>query len=165
MRITGTNIKMRGMGDEAFAGIHNWRAVDGRIGTSGQPTEKQLGDIATAGYRTVINLALHDDSRYSLPDERRTVEDLGMAYIHVPVQFASPTDEDLARFFDAMDANEDRKVWVHCAANMRVSAFLGLWWIKRQGWEREKAFELLRGLWEPNDTWSAFIGRSLQRGG
>ena len=55
-------------------------------------------------------------------------------------------------------------VWVHCAANMRVSAFLGLWRVKREDWERDKAFELLRGLWEPNETWSAFIERSLHRG-
>jgi uncharacterized protein (TIGR01244 family) len=154
---------MRGMSEESFPKIYNWRAVDSRIGTSGQPTEKQLGEIAAAGYRTVINLALHDDPRYSLEDERGTVEGLGMDYVHIPVQFAAPTDDDLDRFFAAMDANQDRKVWMHCAANMRVSAFLGLYRVRRQGWDREKAFELLHGLWEPNDTWSAFIERSLQR--
>ncbi|MEJ6022412.1 protein tyrosine phosphatase family protein [Ramlibacter sp. PS4R-6] len=151
------------MATPAFASIHNWRAVDARLGTSGQPTEAQLADIAAAGYRTVINLALHDDPRYSLPDERAAVEALGMDYVHIPVQFASPQDEDLSRFFAAMDAHRERKVWVHCAANMRVSAFLGLYWTLRDGRPREEAFELLRGLWQPNETWSAFIERSLQR--
>jgi uncharacterized protein (TIGR01244 family) len=149
--------------NEGFHKIHNWRAVDERIGTSGQPTEAQLAQIAAAGYRTVINLALHDDPRYSLKDERAAVEGLGMDYVHIPVQFASPTDDDLDRFFAAMDDATGQKVWVHCAANMRVSAFLGLYRVKRQGWDRERAFELLRNLWEPNETWSAFIERSLQR--
>jgi hypothetical protein len=45
---------------------------------------------------------------------------------------------------------------------MRVSAFLGLYRVRREGWDRDKAFELLRGLWEPNETWSAFLERSLQ---
>ena len=103
------------------------RAIDDRLVTSGQPTEAQLGAIADAGYATVINLGLHDDPRYSLPDERATVEGLGLAYVHIPVAFGAPTEDDLLRFFDAMRAHAGQRLWVHCAANLRVSAFLGLW--------------------------------------
>jgi|SRR5438105_10183703 len=147
---------------DATAKIHNWRQADARIGTSGQPSEAQLAAIAADGYRTVINLALHNDARYSLRDERATVEKLRMQYVHIPVQFGSPTAEDLQGFFDAMDAHREEKVWVHCAANMRVTAFLGLYRVRREGWDRDKAFELMRGLWKPDETWSAFIERSLQ---
>jgi uncharacterized protein (TIGR01244 family) len=141
--------------------IHNWRAVDERIGTSGQPTEVQLAAIAAAGYRTVINLALHDDPRYSLVDERATVQALGMDYVHIPVKFDSPTPEDLNAFFDAMDANAERRVWIHCAANIRVSAFLGLYWVKRGVKPRDDAFQLMHSIWSPNATWEGFIERSL----
>jgi uncharacterized protein (TIGR01244 family) len=141
--------------------IYNHRAVDDAIGTSGQPTEAQLAGVASAGFRTVINLALHDDPRYSLPDEAATVRSLGMNYVHIPVQFATPTEQDLLAFFDAMDAHGGEKVWIHCAANMRVSAFLGLYRVVRQGWPQDKAFELMRGLWEPNEVWSGFIARML----
>jgi len=147
--------------DNTLSGIYNYRAVDEAIGTSGQPTVAQLAGIAQAGYRTVINLALHDDPRYSLPDEAGTVRSLGMDYVHIPVQFATPTEADLKAFFAAMDAHGGEKVWVHCAANMRVSAFLGLYRVLRQGWPRDKAFELMRGLWEPNEVWSAFIAKAL----
>jgi len=147
--------------DNTLSGIYNYRAVDEAIGTSGQPTVAQLAGIAQAGYRTVINLALHDDPRYSLPDEAGTVRSLGMDYVHIPVQFATPTEADLKAFFAAMDAHGGEKVWVHCAANMRVSAFLGLYRVLRQGWPQEKAFELMRGLWEPNEVWSAFIAKAL----
>jgi len=147
--------------DNTLSGIYNYRAVDEAIGTSGQPTVAQLAGIAQAGYRTVINLALHDDPRYSLPDEAGTVRSLGMDYVHIPVQFATPTEADLKAFFAAMDAHGGEKVWVHCAANMRVSAFLGLYRVLRQGWPKDKAFELMRGLWEPNEVWSAFIAKAL----
>jgi len=150
--------------DNTLSGIYNYRAVDEAIGTSGQPTVAQLAGIAQAGYRTVINLALHDDPRYSLPDEAGTVRSLGMDYVHIPVQFATPTEADLKAFFAAMDAHGGEKVWVHCAANMRVSAFLGLYRVLRQGWPRDKAFELMRGLWEPNEVWSAFIAKALANG-
>jgi uncharacterized protein (TIGR01244 family) len=149
------------MKNDALAAIHNYRAVDDRLGTSGQPTEAQLAAIAQAGFRTVINLALHDDPRYSLPDEAGMVQSLGMAYVHIPVQFKTPQPADLQAFFDAMDAHSTEKVWVHCAANMRVTAFLGLYRVKRLGWSRDKAFELMTGLWEPNETWARFIEESL----
>jgi uncharacterized protein (TIGR01244 family) len=147
--------------DSAPAGIYKYRAVDEAIGTSGQPTEAQLAGIAQAGFRTVINLALHDDPRYSLPDEAATVQSLGMGYVHIPVQFGAPTETDLRAFFAAMDSHGGEKVWIHCAANIRVSAFLGLYRVLRQGWPEEKAFELMRGLWEPNEAWSAFIAKML----
>jgi uncharacterized protein (TIGR01244 family) len=146
---------------DAPTGVYNYRPAGDAIGTSGQPTEAQLAGIAQAGFGTVINLALHDDPRYSLPDEAATVRSLGLQYVHIPVQFATPTESDLQAFFAAMDAHGGEKVWIHCAANMRVSAFLGLYRVLRQGWPEDKAFELMRGLWEPNEVWSAFIAKAL----
>jgi protein tyrosine phosphatase (PTP) superfamily phosphohydrolase (DUF442 family) len=148
---------------DPLAAIHNYRAVDDVLGTSGQPTVAQLADVARAGFTTVINLALHDDPRYSLPDEPGAVRSLGLDYVHIPVQFASPTQADLLAFFDAMDARRAEKVWVHCAANMRVSAFVGLYRVIRQGWTRERAFELMDGLWKPNEVWTGFIEDALGR--
>ncbi len=145
----------------ALARIYNHRAIDDRLGSSGQPTVKQLADIAAAGYTTVINLALHDDPRYALPDEAGTVASLGMQYVHIPVQFGTPTRSDLRAFFEAMDAHRDDKVWVHCAANMRVSAFLGLYWVLREQRSRDEAFALMRGLWQPDAVWAAFIDDAL----
>jgi uncharacterized protein (TIGR01244 family) len=144
-----------------LATIYRHRAVDERLATSGQPTVAQLAAIAEAGFNTVINLALHDDPRYSLPDEPGTVQALGMAYVHIPVQFGAPTRADLQAFCDAMDAHRGERLWVHCAANLRVSAFLGLYRVLRQGAERESAFDLMRGLWQPDAVWSAFIADAL----
>lgn len=145
-----------------LSSIYNHRAVDDQLATSGQPTVAQLGAIAAAGFDTVINLALHDDPRYSLPDEPGTVAALGMGYVHIPVKFATPTRTDLLAFFDAMQARAGQRVWVHCAANMRVSAFLGLYRVLRQGASPEAAFELMHDLWEPNAVWSAFIADALR---
>ena len=141
--------------------IHNFRPVDDTLATSGQPSEAQLEAIANAGFNVVINLALHDDPRYSLADEAGKVTSLGLKYVHIPVQFGSPRREDLRAFFEAMDAHQGQKVWVHCAANIRVTAFLGLYRVLRQGWDEERAFALMRGLWQPNETWSSFIASAL----
>lgn len=148
--------------NSALSGIYKIRAVDESLCTSGQPTVAQLREIAAAGFKTVINLALHDDPRYSLPDEAGTVKSLGMSYIHIPVQFSTPTRKDLLDFFAAMKASEGQKIWVHCAANIRVSAFLGLYRVIEQRWEREAAFAQLSDLWQPDEVWSAFINSALE---
>jgi protein tyrosine phosphatase (PTP) superfamily phosphohydrolase (DUF442 family) len=55
-----------------------------------------------------------------------------MAYVHIPVNFKAPTSQDFRAFCRVMEAFEDRPVFVHCAANMRVSAFVFLYRVLRQ---------------------------------
>jgi uncharacterized protein (TIGR01244 family) len=147
----------------SMANIYNLRRVDERLVTSGQPTEAQLADVAADGGEVVINLALHDDPRYSLANERGTVESLGMRYIHIPVQFANPTEADLRAFFEAMDDVGQQKVLVHCAANYRATAFLGLYRLMRQGMTDAEAFAPMRTVWEPTGVWAQFISEAIAR--
>jgi uncharacterized protein (TIGR01244 family) len=142
-------------------GIYKLLQIDDRLATSGQPSEAQLAQVAAAGFDVVINLALHDDPRYSLPDEAGTVRSLGMDYVHIPVQFKAPTLGDLAQFCAAMDAAHGRKTYVHCAANLRVTCFLGLYRVLRLGWDKDAAFEPMRRMWQPDEVWSAFIDQAL----
>jgi protein tyrosine phosphatase (PTP) superfamily phosphohydrolase (DUF442 family) len=104
--------------------VHNFRQAAPDLATSGRLTEEQLGATAAAGYNVVVNLALHNDPRYSLRDEAASVRAFGLDCVHIPVQFGAPKEEDLLAFFDAMDRNSGRRVWIHCAANMRVTAFV-----------------------------------------
>jgi uncharacterized protein (TIGR01244 family) len=144
-------------------GIHKLLRIDDTLTTAGQPTQAQLAEVAAAGFDLVINLALHDDPRYSLPDEAGTVRALKMDYVHIPVQFKAPTLSDLGQFFEAMDAARGRKVFLHCAANIRVTTFLGLYRVKRLGWQREEAFEAMHSMWQPDEVWSKFIDEALAK--
>jgi uncharacterized protein (TIGR01244 family) len=139
----------------------NFRKVDDGLLTAGQPNEAQLADAAQLGVKVVINLALHDDPRYSLADEPGCVRGLGMQYVHIPVQFDAPTEQDFRAFVAAMDAHKSDKVLVHCAANYRVTAFIGLYRMLREGMAPERAFEPMRSVWEPNDVWRQFIDETL----
>ena len=143
--------------------IYNYREAGPLLATSGQPTVDQLRELAAQGFEAVINLALHNDPKYSLPDEAGLVRSLGLAYTHIPVQFAEPTEQNLLDFFAAMDQSANRKTLVHCAANYRVTAFLGLYRVIRQNKAPEEAFALMRQTWEANPTWSAFIEAMLAK--
>ena len=129
---------------------YNFRPVDETLATAGQPTEAQFRSIAEHGFEVVINLAPN-------AGEAEFVRSLRMTYIHIPVNFAAPTEQDLQQFCDAMDANAVRKRFVHCAANKRVSAFIGLYRVIRLHWDREPAFDLMRSLWQPDPVWQSFI--------
>src|SRR5882762_4983045 len=102
--------------------IYNWQRLDNRITTSGQPTEKQLVDIHALGVRHIVNLGLHTHEK-ALPDEAASVSRLGMTYIHIPVDFQNPTDDDFDQFCAVMEQLKEVPVHVHCIANYRVSAF------------------------------------------
>jgi len=135
--------------------ILNTIIISDNIGTSGQPSPKQFQDIADAGYTSVINLAM-PDSTNALPDEGGYVSEAGMNYFHIPVPFDAPTRKHLSLFLKLMKSTEGQKVWVHCALNMRVSAFM-------QHYQRsvlksnEADFIPMLESWEPEKVWLEFL--------
>jgi len=149
--------------NDSLGEARNFRQIDGSLLTAGQPNEAQLADAARQGVKVVINLALHDDPRYSLADEAGCVRGLGMDYVHIPVQFNAPTEDNLRSFITAMDAHKGEKILVHCAANYRVTAFVGLYRVLCEGWAADKAFEPMRSVWKPDAVWKQFIANMLQR--
>lgn len=136
--------------------IRNFLAIDERLATAGQPTEDQVREIARAGYGAVINLGLLDP-KYCLPDEAGLVMSLGLAYRHIPVRFDAPAVADFDAFAAAMDELASERVFVHCAANYRVSAFMALYAERRLGWPRERADAHARRFWQPNDVWQRLL--------
>lgn len=140
-------------------GIFNWRRLDDRLTTSGQPTEEQLQAIAALGARTVVNLGLHTHEK-ALADETASLAALGVDYIHQPVEFALPTDTDLAVFFATMDRLRDQPIHVHCIANYRVSAFLYRYRVDVLGWDKAEARHDLDAIWVPYGAWVDVVDRA-----
>jgi protein tyrosine phosphatase (PTP) superfamily phosphohydrolase (DUF442 family) len=142
--------------------IKNLVQVSERIATAGQPSAEQLQAVAAEGFAAVVNLGLLDP-RYCLPDERATVLAAGMAYCHIPVEFGSPQLSQLEAFFAVMDSNADRKVFVHCAANYRVSCFLAMYGRARWNWSEAQANEYIGATWEPDQVWRDFMAAAAAR--
>ena len=131
--------------------------ISENLSTSGQVGYDQIEFLKDAGFEVVINLAPADESRNGL--EGFLVTQQGMSYIQIPVSWQNPSQRDLQLFFDVMKANADRKVFVHCFANMRVSAFVYLYRTLHQDISEEKAKEDLAKIWDPYslDQWASFI--------
>lgn len=138
---------------------YHWLRLDDRLTTSGQPTEAEVAALAALGVRCVINLAPHSNPR-TLPDEPASVAALGMEYLDIPVDFASPTEADFTAFAAAMNARAGQVAHVHCAANDRVSAFLLRYRRDVLGMPASAAGSDLDRIWTRNLVWAAFIARS-----
>ena len=139
--------------------IRNFLLVDERLATSGMPKPEDFGAVRRAGFEVVINLAM-PTSDNAMPNEGDLVSAQGMTYIHIPVNFESPQPSDFDRFTRVMDACEGQRVFVHCAANMRVSAFVFLHRL-RHGADRAAAESDLKKIWEPDGVWREFVNHRL----
>ena len=82
---------------ESLSEIYSFRDISERLGTAGQPTESQFRAVKKAGFEAVINLAL-PTSDNALANEGSIVTDLGMTYVHIPVDFKAPTSPDFHAF-------------------------------------------------------------------
>ena len=142
--------------------IYNYQFLDEKLSSSGMPTAEQMKEVAEAGVRVVINLALVT-SQGALPEEDKVVESLGMKYIHIPVEWNNPAEQNLEDFFTAMDEHKDEKVLVHCQANYRASSFVMLYRVLRLGWKKEDAIPVMEKMWNPEDfpVWQTFIDENL----
>ena len=141
--------------------IKNYIKVTDHLSSAGQPLEEQLKSVRDEGFELVINLGMLNNPEYSLKDEAGSVRALGMEYAHIPVVFENPTRQNLLDFFKAMEDSRGKKVFVHCAMNMRASTFIGLFNVIRLNQPREQAFEVMHRIWEPNAVWQNFIENML----
>lgn len=136
--------------------IINFHQINGTLATSGQPTEEDFTEISNLGYKTIINLAL-TTSDNAIINEGDIVLNNHMTYVHIPIQWDNPTIEQFDLFCSILNLKKGNKVWVHCAFNMRVSAFVYLYNILHNELSQEQAEKHLHQIWQPSGIWEDFI--------
>lgn len=130
-----------------------------RLSSSGQPTLEQLEAIPQAGFEVVVNLLPEGQI---LEGEPALLRSRGLEYIAIPVVWASPQRHDIEQFFMTLRQLKSRKVFVHCAANMRATAFMYLYYVLEEGKEEGETRAVMNRVWEPNPVWQEFIAQILQ---
>lgn len=140
---------------ETLKNIRNFLQIDDRLATAGMPRPEEFAMIKRAGFSVVINLAM-PTSDNAMPNEGELVSQQGMTYVHIPVDFEHPKPTDFERFTRVMDVFAGQRVFVHCAMNMRVSAFVYLHRL-RHGVDRATAERDLKRIWDPDGVWRELI--------
>ena len=84
-----------------------------------------------------------------------------MEYVHIPVDFRSPTIEDFEFFSEHMEKYRNKKIFIHCIMNWRVSAFMFLYHTIKCHMPIIDARRHMIAVWQPEPVWQEFINNSL----
>lgn len=140
--------------------ILNYIKLNDTISTSGQPTKEQFEAIANEGFEVVINLSLHD-THNALENEDQIVSKNNMIYIHIPVSWEEPQIDRLNLFLETLKTlqKQNKKVWIHCAKNYRVSVFIHKY---KQIVLNEKNTPFTAPAdFKPNDAWDKLLKNNI----
>lgn len=141
--------------------ILNYVKINELISTSGQPKIEELELIANEGFEVVINLAMPTTSN-ALENEDKIVASLNMSYIHIPVDFENPKLSDLKLFLNILQALGANKVWIHCAKNYRVSAFMYVYHKYILHTPFEQIDLSIFDMWQPSSVWQELMKVQLE---
>lgn len=141
--------------------ILNYIKINENISTSGQPLEEEFMKIKNQGFEVVINLSLYD-SPNTIKDEDKTVTSLGLSYFHIPVDFDNPQVFHAKLFLNILSSLEDKKVWIHCTKNYRVTAFMYLYHKHILNTPFEEINLSIFDEWAPSKKWQELMKVSIE---
>ena len=141
--------------------ILNHIKINELISTSGQLKIEEFELIANEGFEVVINLAVPTTSN-SLENEDKIVSNLNMTYIHIPVSFENPKISDLKLFLNILQSLGVNKVWIHCAKNYRVSAFIYVYRKYILHTPFEEIDLSIFDIWKPSLIWQELMKVSIE---
>ena len=98
--------------------------ADVRFVSSGQPDAAVLQAIADAGFTAVVDFRSAPEDRGL--DEQKVVEELGMVYVTLPVSGPVDATFDNATALDKILAENEGRVFLHCASGNRAAALYAL---------------------------------------
>jgi uncharacterized protein (TIGR01244 family) len=124
------------------AEIRNFLQVTPEFCTGGQPRPEHFADLKTKGVKAVLNLRTPGEHRAD--EEKAAVEQAGLKYFNIPVIYREPTDAQVDEFLKITDDSENRPMFIHCTAAIRVGGFWLIRRVQRDGMTWDAALEEAR---------------------
>ena len=126
--------------------LPNFQKVDDHVFRGAQPAQSGFSDLAQLGIKTVIDL--RDIGEHSQADEQKTVTDLGMRYVSIPMKgMSAPTGDQIAAVLTLFNDPASEPVFVHCKRGAdRTGTVIAIYRISHDGWENHKALSEAKSL-------------------
>lgn len=136
-------------------GISDFGKVNDFLYRGAQPKDDGVEQLQKFGIDTIIDL--RGEFPRMIEDERQRAESLGIRFINLPGSgWATPTDDEIARFFSLLQEQPRRKIFIHCwLGGDRSGMFIAAYRIAFQGWSPRQAIQEMRAFhylhfWHPN---------------
>ena len=117
--------------------IRNFLRENKDFCTGGQPRLEQLEQLKNEGVKSILNL--RQPSEHRAAEEEAKAKELGLRYFNIPVAYGNPNEEQVAEFLKITDDPDNRPIFIHCTAAIRVGAFWMIRRVLRDGWKIEDA--------------------------
>jgi len=145
--------------------ILNYIKIDKNISTSGRLEKEQIKLVAKKGFDVIINLAMHNKG--ALPKEDKIVTKNKMIYIHIPIVWKNPKISRLKLFLNILKALQEnnKKVFIHCIMNYRVSVFIYQYKktiLKQKNLKQKNLKFKAPKKFKPNKKWQKLINLNIK---
>ncbi|HEX6716943.1 MAG TPA: PQQ-binding-like beta-propeller repeat protein [Pyrinomonadaceae bacterium] len=117
--------------------IKNFLRVNKDFCTGGQPKLEHLEKLKAEGVKSILNL--RQPSEHRAAEEEAKARELGLRYFNIPVAYGNPNEEQVTEFLKITDDPDNRPIFIHCTAAIRVGAFWMIRRVLRDGWKIEDA--------------------------
>ncbi len=117
--------------------IRNFLRVNKDFCTGGQPKLEHLEKLKAEGVKSILNL--RQPSEHRAAEEEAKAKELGLRYFNIPVAYGNPNEEQVPEFLKITDDPDNRPIFIHCTAAIRVGAFWMIRRVLRDGWNIDDA--------------------------
>lgn len=119
--------------------INNFHHVVEGIYRGGRPSRDGLKALRQQGFRTVLSFRWR---KAPIAVERAYVEELGMKFINIPLNYWSlPNQAQIDAFLEVVDDRRNYPIFVHCFHGAdRTGLLIGIYRLVRCKWTFEEAY-------------------------
>ena len=115
------------------------RKINDELAIAGQITLDQLEQIASEGYKSILNLRLPNEIDL-LANEQEKTEFLGLYYLNVPTKTEDINHEGMLQIYQTI-TELPKPTLIHCDNSIRSAAIVLLYIAIKQGITFEKALQ------------------------
>ena len=141
----------------AIEGVRNYTKVDATVGCAGSTDPKALSNIASLGYKSVLNLREATEEGARIDESKSAAAAAGLKYIHLPFRGSAPDPKVVEEFLKVVSDTGNQPVFIHCGSANRVG---GLWLVKRMlldKWPEDRALAEAKAIGLSSATLQKFL--------
>lgn len=122
--------------------ISNFEQVNDGILRGAAPSDKNLKLLAQSGVKTILDLRKPGSG---VDHESELARRLGMDYIHIPLGFTTPAQDDMTRILSIMSDKRKQPVFLHCRQGAdRTGMSIGMYRRIHDRWEFDRTYGEMR---------------------
>ena len=136
--------------------IINFYIYNDTLAAGGQPTENQIESLKDEGFEAVVNISPASTKNY-LDSEAGLTEQLGMDYVHYPIDCSNLQDIHYKIFKSILGELGNKKVFVHCGGNIKSSNLIHMYNVLEKGINEQESLLELKTIQQPEEKWFSYF--------